>query len=233
MIRFASACRTLSAHSISARSVVSLSVATLVVATLLASAASAAERQAPRKADLVKGSAIAQAVCASCHAADGNGVGAANPKLAGQHADYLYKQLVDFAVKPGAKTPERVSPIMNGFASALSEEDMRNVSAFYAGQAIKPSTARNKDLVELGQRIWRGGIAEKNVPACASCHSPNGAGMPAQYPRLSGQWSEYAEAQLRGFRSGDRANNPVMTTIANRMSDKEIKAVADYAAGLR
>jgi len=228
MIRFASACQTVSAFSVSA-----LSVAIFSAAALFSGAAQAANPVAPKKADLVKGSAIAQAVCASCHAADGNGVGNANPKLAGQHADYLYKQLVNFKVQPNAKGPARVSPIMNGFAAALSEEDMRNVAGFYASQALKPSTAKNKDLVELGQRIFRGGIAAKNVPACASCHSPNGAGMPAQYPRLSGQWAEYAEAQLIAFRSGARANNPAMTAIASRLSDKEIKAVADYSAGLR
>lgn len=228
MIRFASACKTVSTFSVSA-----LSVATLSVAALLSTGASAADQPAAKKADLVKGSAIAQAVCVACHAADGNAVGNANPKLAGQHADYLFKQLNNFSVLPGAKGPERVNAVMNGFAAALTAEDKRNVAAFYAAQAIKPATAKNKDLVELGQKIYRGGIAEKNVPACASCHSPNGAGIPAQFPRLGGQWGEYTEAQLIAFRSGARANSPLMTTIASRMSDKEIKAVSDYAAGLR
>ena len=193
----------------------------------------AAEGAAPKKADLVKGSAIAQAACAACHAADGNATGNANPKLAGQHADYLVKQLTNFKVKAGAKAPERVNAVMNGMAAALSEEDIRNVAGYYASQAIKPAPAKNMQLVELGQKIYRGGIAEKNIPACAGCHSPNGAGIPAQYPRLSGQWGEYTEAQLQAFRSGARGNNTVMTTIAARLSDAEIKAVSDYSAGLR
>lgn len=204
-----------------------------LLSALSAGAAIAADGAAPKKADLAKGQAIAQAACAACHGVDGNATGNANPKLAGQHADYLVKQLSNFKVKPGAKGPERVNAVMNGFAAALSDEDIRNVSAYYASQAIKPATAKNMQLASLGQRIWRGGIAEKNIPACAACHSPNGAGIPAQYPRLSGQWGEYTEAQLVAFRSGARANNSVMTTISARLSDAEIKAVSDYSAGLR
>jgi len=188
---------------------------------------------AMKKGDTVKGSAIAQAVCASCHAADGNGVGNLNPKLAGQHPEYIVKQLQDFKVKAGAKAPARSNGIMSPIAMAMTEEDMIDVAAFYASQALKPSSARNKDTVSLGQKIYRGGIAEKNIPACAACHAPNGAGIPVQYPRLSGQWAEYHEAQLQAFRSGARGNNPVMNGIAARMSDLEIKAVSDYMAGLR
>ena len=199
-----------------------------------AGVASAAEEAAkPKKADVAKGGQIAQATCAACHAADGNATGNAYPKLAGQHADYLTKQLLNFQVKTGAKGPERVNAVMNGMAAALSAEDVRNVAAYFASQTVKPSSAKNMQLVEAGQKIYRGGITDKNVPACAGCHSPNGAGIPAQYPRLSGQWAEYTEAQLQAFRSGARANNPVMTTIAARLSDSEIKAVSDYAAGLR
>jgi len=199
---------------------------------LLSGAAQAAEPQTPAKPDLARGQAIATQVCAACHAADGNSPGGAYPKLAGQHAEYLYKQLVDFKAQPG-KTPARNNPIMAGMVAALNEQDMRNVSAYFASQTEKPGVARNKDTVPLGEKIYRGGIAEKGVPACASCHGPTGAGMPSQYPRLSGQWAEYTEAQLIAFRNETRGNNVPMHTIGGRLSDKEIKAVSDYVAGLR
>ena len=192
-----------------------------------------AEKKTEAKVDAVKGGAIAQAVCASCHAADGNAVGNAFPKLAAQHDAYLVKQLMNFKLAPGAKEPARNNAIMAAFAAALSDSDMKNVAAWYATQQYKPATAKNKGSVELAQKIWRGGIAEKTVPACAACHGSNGAGIPAQYPRLGGQFAEYTEAQLVAFRGGARKNNAPMTTIAARLSDAEIKALADYIAGLR
>lgn len=185
------------------------------------------------KVDVAKGGAIAQAVCSACHAADGNAIGNAFPKLAGQHVAYLAKQLHNYKVQPGATQPARYNTIMNGIAAALSDTDIANVSAFYGKQAYKPATAKSKDSAELGQKIWRGGVAERAVPACAACHGPTGAGIPVQYPRLSGQWGEYNEAQLTAFKGGVRKNNAAMTTIASRLSEAEIKAVADYAAGLR
>ena len=191
-----------------------------------------ADGKAPAKPDAAKGQAIATQVCAACHAADGNATAPVNPKLAGQHPEYLVKQLGNFKPKAG-KEPERNNAIMTGFASQLSDDDMRNVAAYYAGQALKPAVAKNKQTVELGQKIYRGGIAEKGVPACAACHGPTGAGIPAQYPRVAGQWGEYTEAQLVAFRGGVRRNSAQMTTIAARMSDAEIKAVSDYIAGLR
>ncbi|AJE98008.1 c-type cytochrome [Pandoraea apista] len=199
---------------------------------LLSGAGQAAEPQTPAKPDLNRGQAIASQVCAACHAADGNSTGAAYPKLAGQHAEYLDKQLLDFKAQPG-KTPARNNPIMAGMVAALSEQDMRNVSAYFASQTAKPGVARNKDTVPLGEKIYRGGLADKGVPACASCHGPTGAGMPSQYPRLSGQWADYTAAQLVAFRDETRKNNAPMHTVASRLSDKEIKAVADYIAGLR
>ncbi len=185
------------------------------------------------KADAAKGQQIASQVCAACHGADGNSASPANPKLAGQHADYLYKQLQNFKTKQGAKEAERANAVMAGFAAQLSDQDMRNVAAHYASQKLKPAAAKNKDVIELGQKIFRGGVAQKNVPACAGCHSPNGAGIPAQYPRLAGQFSEYTEAQLVAFRQGARKNSEQMTAIAARLSDVEIKAVSEYIAGLR
>lgn len=189
--------------------------------------------QAIAAGDANKGAQIATQVCAACHGADGNGTAVANPKLSGQHADYLYKQLSNFKVKPGAKEAERANAIMAGFAAQLSDADMRNVSAYYESQKLKPSSAKDKDLSDLGQKIYRGGISDKNVPACAGCHGAAGAGIPAQYARLGGQWAEYTESQLVAFRSGARKNNAQMMTISARLSDREIKAVSDYIAGLR
>jgi cytochrome c553 len=179
------------------------------------------------KPDLAKGQAISTQVCGACHTADGSRGSPANPILAGQHPEYLAKQLHEF------KSGKRNNAIMKGFASTLSDDDIRNVTAFYAGKSAKPGFAKNKDSIKLGEKIYRGGNADKAVPACAGCHSPNGAGIPAQYPRIGGQHADYAEAQLVAFRGGARANNVQMTAIAAKMSDAEIKAVADYIAGLR
>lgn len=184
-------------------------------------------------ADAAKGKAIAEQVCAACHGADGNSVAPVNPKLAGQHPEYLAKQLNDFTVAKGAKAAARANAVMAGFAAMLAPADVANVAAYFAGQPYKPATASHKDLAEAGQKIYRGGIAAKNVPSCAGCHGPTGAGIPAQFPRIAGQFAEYTEAQLVAFRQGTRANGPMMAEIAARMSDAEIKAVADYIAGLR
>jgi cytochrome c553 len=183
--------------------------------------------------DAAKGAQIATQVCAACHGQDGNGTAVTNPKLAAQHADYIYKQLSNFKVKAGAKEAERANAIMAGFAAQLSDADMRNVAAYYESQKLKASTAKDKELSDLGQKIYRGGLAEKNIPACAGCHGAAGAGIPAQYARLGGQWAEYTESQLIGFRSGARKNNAQMMTISSRLSDREMKAVSDYIAGLR
>ena len=211
----------------------SAAVASVLILGLANAATAADEPAKAAKADTTKGGAIAQAVCAACHGPDGNATGNAYPKLAGQSPTYLAKELNNFKVQPGATQPTRINAIMNGYAAALSEADIQNVSAYYAGQSFKPTSAKVKDSVDLGQKIWRGGIAEKNVPACAACHGPTGAGIPVQYPRLAGQWGEYNEAQLTAFKTGTRKNNVAMTTIASRLSEAEIKAVADYAAGLR
>lgn len=188
--------------------------------------------RAPRP-DRAAGQQVAAGVCAGCHAADGNSPSPANPKLAAQHAAYLAKQLHNFKPQADGKPPERNNAIMQGFAAALSDQQIRDVSAYFATQKLKPAAAKNKDLVELGQKIYRGGITDKGVPACAGCHSPNGAGIPDQYPRLQGQYADYTESQLVAFRSGVRANSAQMMTISARLSDKEIKAVSDYIAGLR
>lgn len=202
-------------------------------AAVLLTAGAAMAQSAPAKVDPAHGQQLAGQVCAACHGADGNATSPANPKLAGQHPDYLYKQLVNFVPKQGAKEAERANAIMAGMAAGLSDADRRDLAAYFATQPLKPSSARNKDLVTLGQRIYRGGIAEKQVPACAGCHGPAGAGIPAQYPRLGGQWADYTESQLTQFRAGTRKNSAQMMTISARLSDTEIKALADYIAGLR
>ena len=199
----------------------------LLMGLVFTAAASASEAPAPAKPDLNKGQAISAQVCSACHTADGSRGSPANPILQGQHADYLVKQLTEF------KSGKRDNAVMKGMASTLSEEDMKNVAAFYASKQAKPGFSKDKTLVTLGEKIYRGGIAERQIPACAGCHSPNGAGIPAQYPRLAGQHSDYTELQLNSFRAGTRGNSVQMTAIAAKMNDREIKAVADYIAGLR
>jgi cytochrome c553 len=208
---------------------VALFLSGLMAAALFAttvSTAAAEEAHAAAKPDLAKGQATSAAVCGACHTADGSRGSPANPILQGQHPEYLAKQLAEF------KEGKRDNAIMKGMATTLSEADMKNVAAFYASKQAKPGFAKNKDLVTLGEKIYRGGIADRNVPACAACHSPTGAGIPAQYPRLAGQHSDYTEAQLVAFRGGVRKNSAQMTGVAAKMNDKEIKAVADYVAGL-
>jgi cytochrome c553 len=178
------------------------------------------------KPDLAKGEASFGAVCAACHGADGNSGTPANPKLAQQHPEYLVKQLQEF------KSGKRANAIMSGFASTLSDDDMRNIAFWLGSKTAKPGFAKDKELVALGEKIYRGGIADRQVPACAGCHSPNGAGLPIQYPRIGGQHAEYAAAQLTAFRDGVRKNSLQMNQIAAKLNDREIKALADYVAGL-
>lgn len=204
----------------------------LVAATVLWSVPSLAEP--PAKPDPARGQTIAAQVCAACHGPDGNSTAPANPKIAGQFPEYLQKQLADFKAAAGKK-PVRESPVMTPMVANLSPEDMKHVAAYYAGQKLRPATAADKNLAALGQKLWRGGNAASGVPACAGCHGPAGAGIPAQYPRLAGQFSEYLVAQLKAFRDGGRANDPngMMRGVAAHMSEREIRAAAEYAAGLR
>jgi cytochrome c553 len=186
------------------------------------------------KTDIAKGEQVAKQICVACHAADGNSAIAANPKLAGQFPEYLHKQLVNF--KPqGGKKAERDNAVMAGMVASLSDGDMRDVAAYYASQKLRPAAASSKELAAQGQKLWRGGNAANGVPACAGCHGPDGAGIPSQFPRLAGQFAEYVELQMKLFRASGRANDPngMMRGVAGRMSDQEIKAVAEYAAGLR
>ncbi len=178
------------------------------------------------KPDMARAQKLSE-TCQACHTADGSRGAPANPILQGQHADYLFKQLTEF------KSGKRKNAVMQGMAAPLSEDDMRHLAAFYASKSAKPGFAKDKALVQLGERIYRGGNLNSKVPACAGCHSPTGGGIPAQYPRLAGQHADYTEAQLNAFRGGVRTNSPQMTAIATKMTEREIKAVPDYIAGLR
>lgn len=202
------------------------SLCVVALAALFATSVMADEAKGPAKPDLAKGETISKSVCAACHTADGSRGIPTNPILQGQHADYLVKQLTEF------KAGKRDNAVMKPMASTLSEDDMRNVAAFYESKAAKAGQSKNKATVALGEKIWRGGIADRQVPACAGCHGPAGAGIPAQYARLAGQHAEYVSAELGLFRSGKRANSPQMATIAGRMNDAEIAAVSDYVEGL-
>ncbi|HWY73571.1 MAG TPA: c-type cytochrome [Burkholderiaceae bacterium] len=206
-------------------------IAGAVAAAWLIGQGVAAQQKVPA-GDPAKGQQIASQICGACHAADGNSTIATNPRLAGQSAEYLVKQLTDLAKPAGDKTG-RENAVMSAFAMTLSDADRRNVSAWFSSQTPKASLARDKEVVELGARIYRTGIPEKAVPACAGCHGPTGAGLPVMYPRIGGQYAEYLVAELKAFREGSRRNNVPMQQIAFRMSDPEISAVTDFAAGLR
>jgi cytochrome c553 len=203
----------------------------LVAGTLVPALALA---QALPKADPSQAQKLVDQICASCHAADGNSTLSVNPVLAGQHADYTLKQLMNFRTLDG-KPAERINAVMAGMVASLSAGDLRNLAAYFEAQKRKPRVARDPELARLGQAIYRGGILAKNLAACTACHGPNGTGMPAQFPRLAGQFPEYTAAQLRAFRSGERANDPnrMMRAVAEKLSDREIAAVAEYIAGLR
>jgi cytochrome c553 len=194
----------------------------------------AAAKTVAAKADPAKGQVIATQVCVACHGADGNSVAPANPKIAGQFSEYLHKQLVNFKPQDGKKA-ERENAVMAGMVANLSPDDMKNLAAYFAGQKLKPATAKDKTLAAAGQKLWRGGNVATGVPACAGCHGPDGSGIPALYPRIAGQYSEYIETQLKSFQLGQRANdtNGMMRGVAARMTEREMKAVSDYAAGLR
>ncbi len=220
-------------------SVFSPIVKTMLVALLAVAATASADDKkpapaAPPKIDPAKGATLyidgdaarGLPACVSCHGAGGNSTITVNPKLAGQHEGYLYKQLVNFT------TADRNQPVMTTYAKMLSDEDKHNLAAWLVTQKHNPGAAKNKDTIELGKKIYRGGIAEKNVPACASCHGATGAGIPVQYPRIAGQHQDYTVAQLGLFKAGTRKSLE-MAPISKRMSDEEMKAVADYVAGLK
>lgn len=198
-------------------------------------AAMAAETAAPAKVDLAKAQQIVTTICAACHGADGNSAAPANPNLAGQGADYITLQLAHF------KEGVRVNPIMQGMIAPVDPADFRALGVYFSQQKPKGQVAKDPAQVTAAQKLYRGGDAAAGIPACSSCHLPNGAGIPKKYPRVAGQYADYAYAQLKAFKAGERGadkggkdlNGRVMAAIAARMSDAQMKAVADYMAGLR
>ncbi len=199
-------------------------LAWLVSGLVLTISVEALAEQAPVKKTAEQ---TVNAVCAACHGVDGNSVITLNPKLAGQHPEYLEKQLTEF------KSGKRANAVMSGMAAALSAEEMKDLAAYFAAKKLTLGQATKNGAGSLGEKIYRGGIAATNVPACAACHGPNGAGLPKQFPRLGGQHADYTLAQLKAFRTGERANAPMMMAISAKMTDAEMAAVADYIQGLR
>jgi cytochrome c553 len=212
-----------------------LAATTSIVALALFPLPPATAAESAAKVDLVRAKQIADSVCAACHGADGNSVASINPNLAGQGAEYITRQLQHF------KSGIRVNPTMVAMAAGLTPDEMVALGVYYSGQKPKGGTAKDPALVKTGQSLFRGGAAATGLPACASCHSPNGAGIPRNYPRLAGQHADYAYAQLQAFKDGGRgadkdgkdAQGKIMAAIAQKMSDAQMKAVTDYAAGLR
>ena len=208
----------------------------IMALVLLAGATVTAQAEtAPLKGDAAQAQPIVNQVCAACHAADGNSAAPANPKLAGQPAEYITKQLKNFkdAAKEPNKDGARKSAVMSAMTATLSDQDMLNLGAYYSEKSIKSGSA--KLPYDAGKKVYQGGNSGTGVPACAACHGPTGAGIPSQFPRLGGQHSDYILAQLKAFRSGDRVNDAgkMMRTIAGKMSDQEMLAVANYVSGLK
>ena len=207
----------------------------LLLALIAGPALAAVPTLATAQNDMERGRKIATEVCAACHGADGNSPTAVNPNIAGQHADYITLQLAHF------KAGVRANAIMLGMATPLSADDMRAVALYYSRQKPKGLAAKDLELVKAGQALWRGGDAATGVPACSACHSPTGAGIPKSYPRIAGQYADYTYAQLKAFKAGERgmdkdgkdANGRVMHGVVKAMTDAQMKAVAEYAAGLR
>ena len=213
-----------------------LLAATVSIATLaLFQLPPVAAAEGAAKVDLARAKQIVDSVCAACHGADGNSVASVNPNLAGQGAEYITRQLQHF------KSGMRANPVMGAMSASLTPEEMVALGVYFAQQKPKGGTAKDPALVKTGQSLYRGGVAAAGLPACASCHGPTGAGMPRNYPRLAGQHADYAYAQLKAFKAGERGADKegkdvqgrIMATIAQKMSDAQMKAAADYTAGLR
>ena len=213
-----------------------LLAATVSIATLaLFQLPPVAAAEGAAKVDLARAKQIVDTVCAACHGADGNSVASVNPNLAGQGAEYITRQLQHF------KSGMRANPVMGAMSASLTAEEMVALGVYFSQQKPKGGTAKDPALVNAGQSLYRGGVAAAGLPACASCHGPSGAGMPRNYPRLAGQHADYAYAQLKAFKAGERGADKegkdvqgrIMATIAQKMSDTQMRAAADYTAGLR
>lgn len=211
----------------------------LLAAIAGAGYASAVSAQAPAapaaKPDLARAQTIAKDVCAACHGADGNSASPANPNLAGQQAEYITLQLMNF------QAGIRVNPVMQGMAATLKPDEMRALGIYFSQQKPKGLGAKDPALAAAGQKLYRGGDIATGIPACSACHSPNGSGVAKNYPRLAGQYSEYTYAQLKAFKNDERGadkegkdyNGKIMTTIAFKLSDAQMRSLAEYTSGLR
>lgn len=236
---------------------------TLLLAACAATPARSADAKGDARGDAAKVQQMVKQECGGCHGDDGNSLKPNVPKLAGQHADYLYKQLRNFkaadgkpmgpanpiyptpsdlvyVAAPEGKLPERMNPLyflaMNGMVMKLADADMKGIALYFNEQQRKPAEARRKpEELAAAKRLYAAGDAARGLPPCAGCHGPNGAGLPAQFPRLSGQSAVYTAAQLKNFRAGDRTNDPnqMMRDVAYKLSEEEIALLADYIAGLR
>ena len=242
-----------------------LLLCTVAIGVAQSSLAAGADEPAPATpggAGAVATSTLVAEKCAGCHGTDGNSPTPNVPRLAGQHADYLYKQLRNFkaadgeppgpanpiyptpsdlvyVAAPEGKLPERTNPIwflaMNGMVHGLRDEDMKNLAVHFGEQRLAPAgSVMEREALEPARMLYVAGDPARSLPACGACHGPSGAGLPAQFPRLAGQSPAYTEAQLRNFRNGDRANDPnrMMRDVASRLTDEEIHLLADYVAGL-
>lgn len=201
----------------------------LVVSGMASAVAVANPATAPSMGDAKKAEGIVTSVCSGCHGQDGNSAASANPNLAGLGYEYIEKQLANF------KSGDRKSAVMAGMVASLSPDDMKNLASYFSAKERKTGVAKDKDLALQGQKIYRGGVQGSGVPACASCHGPQGRGIPVQFPALYGQHADYVYDQLNKFRLGERANDAakMMRSIAAKMTDAEMKAVAQYVQGLR
>ena len=211
-------------------------LAALAMAAPLAAEETAADSNAAPAAPAAPAGAqeIAAGVCAGCHNPDGNSVIPMNPILAGQQAEYITKQLMDFKATE-TEPAKRNSPVMSSMVAALSQDDMKKLGEYYAQQKTVPSqVAADEKLLETGKILYHGGNIEHGVPACASCHGPNGSGIPPRYPSVAGQHAEYTLTQLNLFNTGDRSNDSnVMQKVVSRMSAQEKRAVSAYISTMR
>lgn len=211
-------------------------LAALAIAAPLAAEEATADSNAAPAASAAPASAqeIASGVCAGCHNPDGNSVIPMNPILAGQQAEYITKQLMDFKATE-TEPAKRNSPVMSSMVAALSQDDMKKLGEYYAQQKTIPSqVAADEKLLQAGKILYHGGNIENGIPACASCHGPTGSGIVPRYPGVAGQHAEYTLTQLNQFNTGDRANdNKVMQKVVHRMSANEKRAVSAYISTMR
>lgn len=207
-----------------------LRISAATAALALASTALAADSSNPLVPGDAEAGKAASQPCMACHGTDGNSANPQWPKIAGQHAKYLTESLMAY------KSGDRQNALMAGQSAMLSEQDMKNLSAYYAGQTMQPGVA-SEDAVSAAEGLYRAGDSERGIPACLACHGPKGKGNPATgWPRVAGQHAEYTAISLRAYRAGERnvsANGQMMTAVAQELTDAEIQALASYLAGLQ